>query len=464
MKLEIVILAAGKGTRMRSDLPKVLHPVGGRPMLAWVIGTAQALKPAAVHVVTGHRAELVEKLVADLPQDLKARVRCVRQAQQRGTADAVAAALPEVADDADVLVLYGDTPLVRAELLKTFIKETADAPLGVLSAHTDTPKGYGRIIRDARGGFDCIIEEKDASDAQRLVKEINTGIIRARAAVLKEWLPKIGNHNAQGEYYLTDLAGLLRRSGLQVAICKAPEFETLAGVNSKFQLAQAERCCQRTQSRRLMDEYGVTLADPERLEVRGSLECGRDCFIDINCVFEGQVKLGDRVTICAGCVIKDCTIGDDSVISPYTVMEGSELHKENTIGPFARLRAGNVLEDRVHIGDFVEVKKSRIGAGTKAGHLSYLGDAKFGKDINVGAGTITCNYDGANKHRTVVGDDVFIGSDTQLVAPVEVPAHVTIGAGTTYTHRIEAKEGDLVITRPREAVVPGFARPQKQAK
>ncbi len=464
MALEIVILAAGKGKRMLSDLPKVLHPVAGQSMLAHVLKTAKSLNPAKVHVVVGHKAEIVEAAIASLNDDIKQNVSCVLQKEQLGTGHAVACALPQIADDAEVLVLYGDTPLTPSDVLADFLKQGQNYDLCVLSAYADNPFGYGRIVRNNEGNLDHIVEEKDASDEIRKIHEVNTGIICAKASVLKEWLPKVKNNNSQGEYYLTDLAGMLSSSKHNVGLTMAPRFDVLSGVNSKSQLAFAERTYQRLQAQKLMQDQGVTLADPDRIEVRGELSCGHDCFIDINCIFIGKVVLGDRVRIDAGCVIKDCEIGDDSIISPYTVMEESIAKKHATIGPFARLRPGNVLEDEVHIGDFVEVKKSNIGKGTKAGHLSYLGDATLGENVNVGAGTITCNYDGANKHKTIVGNDVFIGSDTQLVAPVTVPDGVTIGAGTTYTSRVKADEKALVITRAKEQIFKGYVRPAKVKK
>lgn len=462
MSLEIVILAAGKGKRMLSDLPKVLHPIAGKTMIEHVLTTAKKLSPIAVHVVVGHKAEMVEKLIYSLPRDINDNVSCVIQKEQLGTGHAVSCVLPNIANDSDVLVLYGDTPLTPEDVLRNFIKSSSSNPLSVLSAYADNPYGYGRIVRDSIGNLEYIVEEKDASDQNRAIHEVNTGIIFAKASILKKWLPKIRNNNSQGEYYLTDLAGMLVEDGQHIGLYMAPDFNVLGGVNNKSQLAFAERIYQKMQAERLMRDYGVTLADPSRLDIRGCLVCGQDCYIDINCVFEGNVQLGDRVRIETGCVIKNCSIGADSIISPYTVMEDSVAKKRNTIGPFARLRPGNILEDEVHIGDFVEVKKSSIGKGTKAGHLSYLGDAVIGENVNVGAGSITCNYDGANKHTTEIGDNVFIGSDTQMVAPVNIPDGVTIGAGTTYTSRINVERNALVITRSKELVLSNYKRPQKK--
>lgn len=463
MDIEVVVLAAGKGTRMKSALPKVLHPLSGIPMLGRVLRTAAALSPRAIHVVAGFGADKVEEYVNSLPEGLVPVTDVVLQKEQLGTANAVACAMDKVGGDSLVLVLYGDTPLVQADDLKSFVAECEGSDIGILTAIAPDPYGYGRIVRSPEGAFSCIVEEKDATEEQRRITEVNTGIVCARASALRRALPEVKASNAQGEFYLTDVPSILLSEGGKVSLTRARDFDTLAGVNSNAQLARAEAVLRQLNAGELMDA-GVTLADPARTDVRGSLRCGRDCFIDVNCIFEGEVELGDNVVIGAGCVIKDCSIGDGSVISPYTVMEGSSIRRGATIGPFARLRPGNVLEDGVHIGDFVEVKKSRIGAGTKAGHLSYIGDAEFGQGINVGAGTITCNYDGANKHRTVVGDDVFIGSDTQLVAPVNVPAGVTIGAGTTYTRRIKASEGSLVITRAGEVVVEKYDRPRKEPR
>ncbi len=462
MPIEIVILAAGLGKRMHSSLPKVLHQVAGRSMLSHVIAAAQSLKPAKIHIVSGHRSDLIEAEADKFNQD--GSILCHKQQQQLGTADAVAAAAPALSEDSVTIVLYADTPLTPAAEVAALCADLQqqDAALALLTCSLPDPTGYGRILRNAAGAVCGIVEEKDCSAEQRLIKEINTGIIAVKSSLLKSYLPKIGCNNAQGEYYLTDLTGLLAGDGFKVISRCSADFALLRGVNNKLQLAEAERTYQLQQARRLLTE-GVTLADPARFDLRGSLEHGNDVFIDINCVFEGHCVLGHNVHIGAGCVIKDCTIADDSVISPYSILEQSQLKKHNTIGPFARLRPGNVLEDEVHIGNFVEVKKAHIGEGTKAGHLSYLGDAEIGKDVNIGAGTITCNYDGANKHQTVIGDDVFVGSDSQLVAPVTVEQGATIAAGTTVTRRVP--ESSLVLTRVRPAVViKNYQRPRRNKK
>lgn len=460
MSLEVIILAAGKGKRMHSKLPKVLHKIANKPMLEHVISTAASLKPESIHVVVGHMAELVEQMVNELSDDLKKLIKIDLQKEQLGTGHAVSCAMSDVKDDSDVLVLYGDTPLTPASLLQDLIDSLQGKEMSVLTAFSDNPFGYGRIIRNTGGNLQKIVEEKDATDEERQIKEVNTGMIVCKGKILKEYLPKIKNNNKQGEYYLTDLSGMLASEGKDVGILVAPDFEILSGVNSKTQLSFVERLYQRNAAQKLLDE-GVTLADPSRFDLRGSIKCGEDVFIDINCIFEGNVELGNNVVIGAGCVIKNCSIGDGSIISPYTVMEDSQIKKKATIGPFARLRPGNILEDEVHVGNFVECKKSHLGLGTKAGHLSYLGDATIGKDVNIGAGTITCNYDGANKFRTEIGDDVFIGSDSQLVAPVTIKNGVTIAAGTTVTRHTQMDEKDLVLTRSETKIVKKYARPHK---
>lgn len=460
MSLEVIILAAGKGKRMHSKLPKVLHKVADKPMLEHVISTAASLKPESIHVVVGHMAELVEQMVNELSDDLKKLIKIDLQKEQLGTGHAVSCAMSDIKDGSDVLVLYGDTPLTPVSLLQDLIDSLQGKEMSVLTAFSDNPFGYGRIIRNSSGNLQKIVEEKDATDEERQIKEVNTGMIVCKGKILKEYLPKIKNNNKQGEYYLTDLSGMLASEGKDVGILVAPDFEILSGVNSKTQLSFVERLYQRNAAQKLLDE-GVTLADPSRFDIRGSIKCGEDVFIDINCIFEGNVELGNNVVIGAGCVIKNCSIGDGSIISPYTVMEDSQIKKKATIGPFARLRPGNILEDEVHVGNFVECKKSHLGLGTKAGHLSYLGDATIGKDVNIGAGTITCNYDGANKFRTEIGDDVFIGSDSQLVAPVTIKNGVTIAAGTTVTRHTQMDEKDLVLTRSETKIVKKYARPHK---
>ena len=461
MSLEIVILSAGKGKRMHSDLPKVLHKVAGKSMLRHVIDTSLTLDPLKIHVVVGHGGEIVRQSLTSLPQEIFSKINIVEQKEQLGTGHAVNTAMPYVQKDSMVIVLYGDTPLTPTNDLKALLNTCPKNGMSLLTAIADNPFGYGRIIRNSDGQIEKIVEEKDAKAQEKLINEVNTGMMAAPAAVFNEYLPKLNNENAQGEYYLTDLVALLRRDGKEVNPVKAPDFSVLCGVNNKIQLSFIERLYQERAAKSLLEE-GVTLADPKRFDLRGTLIHGKDVFIDINVIIEGNVILGNNVIIGAGCVLKDVSIGDDSIISPYTVMERSELKRHTTIGPFARLRPGNVLEDEVHVGNFVEVKNSHIGFGTKAGHLSYLGDSDIGTDVNIGAGTITCNYDGANKHRTTIEDDVFVGSDTQLVAPVTVRKGATIGAGTTVTKEVPEKA--LVITRVRPIYFKNYQRPVKNKK
>ncbi len=465
MALEVIVLAAGMGKRMHSSLPKVLHQVAAQPMLFHVLTTAAQLEPQAIHVVLGHGGDQVAAAMqSGLSPKLLKRIKICSQSQQLGTAHAVAQALPQVDPKSQVLVLYGDTPLTpkgELEHLLQVLNEGAD--LSLLTAQLDNPTGYGRIVRDAQGAVLGIVEEKDASAEQKAIREINTGMIATTGQILTDYLPQIGNHNAQGEYYLTDLAGLLVQAGRKVAgVACAPEnIALLSGVNNKLQLAQVERLYQEHKAQQFLLD-GLTLADPKRFDLRGELTFGHDCFIDINVIISGKVSLGNNVVIGAGCVLQDVTIGDNSIISPYTIMERSQLKVHTTVGPFARLRPGNVLEDEVHIGNFVEVKNSHIGLGTKAGHLTYLGDSEIGAGTNIGAGTITCNYDGANKHRTTIGNNVFVGSDTQLVAPVTVEDGATIGAGTTVTRTVKAN--CLVVTRAPWRTIETYQRPTKQPK
>jgi bifunctional UDP-N-acetylglucosamine pyrophosphorylase/glucosamine-1-phosphate N-acetyltransferase len=436
--LNVVILAAGKGKRMHSDLPKVLHPLAGKPLLAHVIATARQLGAARICVVYGHGGEQVREAL-DAPDIVWA-----KQDPQLGTGHAVLQALPHLAvSSAPTLILYGDVPLTRAATLQALLDAAGDDALGLLTAHLDNPQGYGRIVR-VGGQVSRIVEEKDADDAERAIREINTGILVAPTDRLARWLPTLGNRNAQGEYYLTDIVAIAVGEGLPVVTAHpAASWET-EGVNSKVQLAQLERVHQRNLAESLL-EQGVTLADPDRIDIRGELVCGRDVSIDVNCVFEGRVVLGDGVRIKANCVLEDAVVGAGSIV-----------------GPFARLRPGTELGREVHIGNFVEVKNSQIADASKANHLAYVGDATIGSRVNVGAGTITCNYDGANKFRTVIEDDVFIGSDTQLVAPVTVGRGATLGAGTTLTR--DAPPDQLTVSRAKQVSIPGWKRPVKQRK
>lgn len=439
--LNVIILAAGQGKRMRSDLPKVLHPIAGKPMLRHVIDTARQLGTVQICVVYGHGGERVRETMA------AADLHWARQEPQLGTGHAVLQALPALpkvgAGKTASLVLYGDVPLIRAATLQRLVDAAGDNKLALLTAYLDNPHGYGRIVR-VNGNVTRIIEEKDADDAERAIREINTGILVAPTEALARWLPQLGNRNAQGEYYLTDIVAMAVTEGMDVVTAHPDANWEADGVNSKAQLARLERIHQRNLAEALM-EQGVTLADPDRIDIRGELVCGRDVFIDVNCVFEGRVELQDGVRINANCVIQDAVVGPKSII-----------------GPFARLRPGTVLAEDVHIGNFVEVKNAQIAAHSKANHLAYIGDATVGSRVNVGAGTITCNYDGANKHRTIIEDDVFIGSDTQLVAPVTVGKGATLGAGTTLTK--DAPPDTLTVTRPKQLSVPGWKRPTKQKK
>lgn len=450
--LNVVILAAGQGKRMRSRLPKVLQPLGGRPLIEHVVATARTLKPARICVVYGHGGDQV-------PQALRADgLTFVKQQPQLGTGHALAQALPQLAASGLTLVLYGDVPLVGEETLAAMIAGGGDR-LTLLTAELEDPTGYGRIVRNRRGSITSIVEEKDASAPQRGIREINTGIMALPGARLEGWLSKLTDRNAQREYYLTDVVPLALADRVGVATVRARAAWEVLGVNSKHQLAELERVYQRQQAARLMDA-GVTLADPARIDVRGSLVCGADVHIDVNCVFEGEVRLDDRVEVGAHCVLKDVVVGPGTRIEAFTWMDGARIGANCRIGPYARFRPGTRLAEDVHIGNFVEVKASEIGAGSKANHLAYLGDASVGRDVNVGAGTITCNYDGGAKHRTVIEDDVFIGSDTMLVAPVVVRRGATIGAGSTITK--EAPAGELTVARAKQVTVPGWKRPLKK--
>lgn len=454
MSLHVVILAAGKGTRMRSSLPKVLHPVAGRPMVSHVIDTARQLGATATHLVYGHGAEQLQSRLADAP------VNWVLQAEQLGTGHAVAQATPAIPDEARVLVLYGDTPLITVETLQQLLAVQPEGGIGLLTVTLANPTGYGRIVRE-QGTVVGIVEQKDATADQLAIQEVNTGVLVAPAGKLKAWLAGLNCQNAQGEYYLTDVIGAAYRDGAAIVTAQAKDAKETEGANNRVQLAALERFYQQRAAHQLMID-GVTLLDPARFDLRGELACGEDVIIDANVIIEGKVKLGHRVQIGAGCVLKDCEIAEGSIISPYTVIEASTLARDTTIGPFARLRPGCELADGVHVGNFVEVKNARLGVGTKAGHLSYLGDSEIGRDVNIGAGTITCNYDGANKHKTIIGDEVFVGSDTQLVAPVTVGKGATIGAGTTVTRPIG--ENELVITRVPQRHVANWRRPVKIKK
>jgi bifunctional UDP-N-acetylglucosamine pyrophosphorylase/glucosamine-1-phosphate N-acetyltransferase len=455
--LNIVILAAGRGTRMYSDLPKVLHLLAGKPLLEHVLDTARALKPASLCVVYGYGGDA-------LPQAIPGNdIAWALQAEQLGTGHALQQAMPHLDLDTNgvTLVLYGDVPLTRQDTLHRLLAHAGSDSMAVLTVVLSDPTGYGRIVRDEAGRVARIIEQKDASDVEKKINEVNTGIIAAPTEALVRWLAQLSNNNAQGEYYLTDTIARAVAQGVPVVTAHPQHEWEVLGVNSKLQLAELERTYQRNYASTLA-ELGVTIMDPARLDVRGELSCGRDVVIDINCVFEGQVTLGDKVAIGANCVLKNVTVATGTRIQPFTHIEEAQIGADCRIGPFARIRPGTALASDAHIGNFVEIKNSQIGTGSKVNHLSYVGDATVGNKVNIGAGTITCNYDGANKYRTVIEDDVFIGSATQLVAPVTVGRGATIGAGSTITR--DAPAGELTISRVKQLTIAGWQRPVKKPK
>jgi bifunctional UDP-N-acetylglucosamine pyrophosphorylase/glucosamine-1-phosphate N-acetyltransferase len=455
MKLGVVILAAGMGKRMRSDLPKVLHPLAGRPMLAHVVAAATRIGAARTVVVYGHGGAEVRAALAD--EDCA----WVEQAQQLGTGHAVLQAMPLVQDMDRVLVLYGDVPLVDSDTLSRLIEASRDSGLGILTVLMDDPTGYGRIIRDAGGRILRSVEQKDGTPEELAVREANTGFLVADRARLDGWLQGLTNANAQGEYYLTDVIGLAVAQGERVASVHPVTLEEVSGVNDRVQLAALERFHQRRLAEGLM-RNGVTLADPARIDIRGRLTTGRDLFIDVNLICEGEVTLGDGVRIGPNCLIRDSIIGDGTHIFANCVIEGAQVGTGARIGPFARLRPEARRAPDTHIGNFVEIKKANVGEGSKVNHLTYIGDTDIGAGVNVGAGTITCNYDGANKFRTLIGDGAFIGSNASLVAPVTIGAGATIGAGSVINR--DAPPGELTVTRARQTTIPGWQRPRKQPK
>lgn len=439
---------------MKSALPKVLHAVAGRPMLHHVIATARQLEAEQIHAVIGHGADQVRAATTEQP------VNWVLQQEQLGTGHAVAQALPDLPDDARVLVLYGDVPLTGAGTLEALVSQIDNDTLGLLTVTLENPQGYGRIIRDDEGKVTSIVEQKDASDAQQQIREVNTGILAVSARRLKDWLPQLSNRNAQGEYYLTDIIAMAVEHGMQVTVSQPEDAFEVQGVNNRLQLAELERWFQRREAERLMTE-GATLADPARVDVRGNLTIGNDILIDVNVVFEGDVELADGVSIGPGCVIRDAKIAAGAQINAHSVIEGAEIGANAQIGPFARLRPGTRLADDTKVGNFVETKKAVVGEGSKINHLSYVGDASLGRNVNVGAGTITCNYDGVNKHQTVIGDGVFVGSNTSLVAPVTVAEGATIGAGSTITRDVSDRE--LAVARGRQRNIADWDRPVKKS-
>ncbi|SUT88878.1 bifunctional N-acetylglucosamine-1-phosphate uridyltransferase/glucosamine-1-phosphate acetyltransferase [[Actinobacillus] rossii] len=451
-KLSVVILAAGKGTRMYSDLPKVLHKVAGKPMVKHVIDTAKQLSADQIHLIYGHGADLLKERLANEP------VNWVFQAEQLGTGHAMQQAAPFFKDDENIVMLYGDAPLITKETLEKLIAAKPENGIALLTVKLDNPTGYGRIIRE-NGSVVAIVEQKDANPEQLKITEVNTGVMVSGGASFKKWLARLDNNNAQGEYYMTDVIGLANQDGFQVAAVTADDIMEVEGANNRLQLNALERYYQRKQAKALL-LAGVSLADPERFDLRGELVHGKDCEIDINVIIEGKVTLGNNVRIGAGAVLKNVTLHDNVEIKPYSVLEDSIIGESADVGPFARLRPGAELAAKAHVGNFVEIKKSVIGEGSKVGHLTYIGDAEVGANVNVGAGVITCNYDGANKFKTIIGDDVFVGSDSQLVAPVTIEKGATIGAGSTITKNVA--ENELVITRVPQRHIQGWQRPTKK--
>lgn len=452
MGLSTIILAAGQGTRMRSDLPKVLQPLAGKPLLAHVLDCAAALESDDVCVVYGHGGETVRDA---FPAD---GLRWALQAEQLGTGHALQQAMPGTPDQNRVLVLFGDVPLLLPATCRRLVDETPPRDVAVLTVDMDDPTGYGRIIRES-GSVSCIVEEKDAGPDEKAVREINTGVMVCPADKLRAWLDNLGNDNAQGEYYLTDVIAMAVNDGITVHGIKAGTWTEVMGINDKKQLAEAERALQARLVDELMKE-GVGFADPARVDIRGTLKCGKDVFIDVNAVFEGDVELGDGVRIESNNLVRDCRLGAGTLVHSNCHMEGATTGQDCEIGPFARLRPGAELANNVKVGNFVEIKKSTVADGSKVNHLTYIGDAEIGKAVNVGAGTITCNYDGANKHKTTIGDGAFIGSGVELVAPVKVGAGATIGAGSTITK--DVNDDQLVLERARQKAVPGWKKPVKK--
>jgi bifunctional UDP-N-acetylglucosamine pyrophosphorylase/glucosamine-1-phosphate N-acetyltransferase len=455
--LHVVILAAGQGTRMQSNRSKVLHRIAGRPMLDHVIAAARGLQPQGFHIVIGRGGDEVRSWYAAAHPQSKD-VAFATQEQQLGTAHAVQQAMPGIADGARVLVLYGDVPLIETSTLEDLLAAAGDQGLGILVAEIDNPFGYGRILR--RGGKVVgVVEERDASPAQRKIREINTGVIAAPARELRRWLSKVGNDNAKGEYYLTDVVRLAAKDGARIQTAHVDSAEQASGVNDRLQLARQERSYQRLQADKLMRQ-GVSLVDPDRFDLRGSLLCGQDVEIDVGVVIEGEVELGDHVYVGPYTLLRNAKVGADTRIESHCVVESAVIGRQCSIGPFARFRPSSRLADKVHIGNFVEIKNSVLGEGTKANHLAYLGDADIGSKTNVGAGVITCNYDGANKFRTTIGDEVFIGSDSQLIAPVTIGDRAYIAAGSTIAK--DAPADQLTINRAREQRSVPWKRPVKK--
>ncbi|OOF15104.1 UDP-N-acetylglucosamine diphosphorylase/glucosamine-1-phosphate N-acetyltransferase [Salinivibrio sp. PR932] len=452
MQYSAVILAAGKGTRMYSNTPKVLHTLAGKPMVKHVIDTCQGLGAASIHLVYGHGGDTMKQVLADSD------VNWCLQAEQLGTGHAVQQAAPHFRDDEQVLVLYGDVPLISEQTLTRLLEGQPEGGIGLLTVHQNDPTGYGRIVRE-NGEVVAIVEQKDATDSQLAITEINTGVLVATGRDLRHWLSQLDNNNAQGEFYLTDVIALAHQQGRTIQAVHPVNAIEVEGVNNRLQLSRLEREYQKMQAEQLLLS-GVMLIDPTRFDLRGQLQCGLDVTIDANVIIEGNVTLGDNVTIGAGSVLIDCEIDDNTLVRPYSVIEGASVGEACTVGPFTRLRPGAELARDAHVGNFVEMKKSRLGEGSKANHLTYLGDTEVGRGVNIGAGVITCNYDGANKHKTVIKDNAFIGSDSQLVAPVVIGEGVTVGAGSTISK--DVSDGQLIITRAKPRTIEAWQRPKKQ--
>ena len=455
MELHIVVLAAGKGSRMKSAKPKVLHELAGRPMLEHVLDTAQSLNPNCIHLVVGHESEQIKHYFAGYPADLN----WVYQNEQLGTGHAVAQAIPSIPDKAQVLVLYGDVPLIAQNSLQELVELADDQTLALLTVEMEDPTGYGRIVRNIADEVVAIVEQKDANDEQLAIPEINTGFMAASSDNLKAWLPQLSSDNAQGEYYLTDLVALAVNDGKEVEACFPDSLEEVQGVNDRLQLCELE-CWYQSQLGEALLRDGVTLFDPNRIDIRGTLTAGQDVTIDLNCIFVGDVTVGDNVEIGPNCVITNSVIGSGTYIQANSVIEDSVIAAECTIGPYARLRPGTKLAAKAKIGNFVETKKADIGEGSKINHLSYIGDAEIGRDVNVGAGTITCNYDGVNKSKTSLKDGVFIGSNSSLVAPVTIGEDATIGAGSVVTKDVEKEQ--LAVARGKQVNISNWKKPNKR--
>lgn len=458
MDLNVVILAAGKGTRMKSNLPKVLQPLAKKPLLAHVLETSKNIQAQKIIVVYGYGGDQVkESITAQFPDTP---IEWVEQTEQLGTGHAVQQALPYLETNTRSLILYGDVPLISEDSLNRFLNEVQPGECGVLTVKLGNPAGYGRIVRDHSGTVREIVEEKDAGKEIRKIEEVNTGILLADSKDLQEWLPTLTNNNTQREYYLTDLIRIANDHEVPVIGCRVKNQLEVEGVNDKIQLAKLERMYQHDLANKLMVQ-GATLTDPSRLDIRGTVKVGKDCLIEANVVFEGKVILGDGVNIEPNCILIDCEVGNHSVVKANSIIQEAIVEESCEIGPYARLRPGTIMRAKSKIGNFVETKKSTLGSGSKANHLSYLGDSEIGENVNIGAGTITCNYDGVNKHRTLIGDGAFIGSNSSLVAPIDIGENATIGAGSTVSRK--AEKDKLTITRAKQTTIDGWKRPNKKS-